>query len=76
MLPCIRPCFLIFCYVAFSSEEYSIKEVKFYGGDEGATSFLNHPWGANVGFEERMPVNKGWHIGPIKGKHEAMCPQL
>jgi len=64
--------------VVAASAGYTIKEVKFYGGDEGATSFLdnNHAWMANVGFEERMPINKGWHVGQVKGKREAMCPPV
>ena len=62
--------------IHFLVSAYSIKEVKFVGGDEGATSFLDHNWLPEAAFAERMPYNKGWHVGAIKGIHQAMSPPI
>jgi len=48
-----------------------IKEVKFFGGSADATSFLDHNWMPEEGFQKQMAINNGWHIGPIKGPRAA-----
>jgi len=74
-LPKVTLAILVAASIAGASA-YSIKEVKFVGGDEGATSFLDHNWLPEAAFAERMPYNKGWHVGAIKGIHQAMSPPI